>query len=390
MCAFIINGVLLNQRELEQVAKQSFPTKTISSVRVPRAMQVTMALAVVIWLLFIWPYVGVILFSAVIAFVFSPVYRFILRKTKRDGLAMTGTLLTALLALVIPATLIIALTVNQVSSLVDKFQEGNINLGTAQVEGIVDEGTGRVNQVLAALPGGAEVDKEKIIEQVQNALVGMLDALVGILTGLGVGFFGFITTTIIAIFLIMAMLRYQNELVTFLKSLSPFDDSINNHYLARARAMTKAMIRGQFIIAIAQGFAGALSLWIVGVDYFWFFVVFLSFLSFIPLGGGIITIPIGIIMIVTGNIWQGIFVILWHVLVVSTIDNILRPQLVPKNARLNTALMLLAVFAGIAFFGAPGVIYGPVIMILLQTTFEMYSQYNRTHPRIGLPNKAKS
>lgn len=348
-----------------------------------------MALAVVAWLFFIWPYVGVILFSAVIAFIFSPVYQFLLRNTKRDGLAMLGTLLAALLALIIPTVLIVAMTVNQVSTLVEKFQNGNGSIGTAEVEEVVNRGTERVNDLLAAVPGGAELDKDKITEQVQNTLVGMLDSLVNILTGVGLGFFGLITTTIIAIFLIMAMLRYQRELVLFLKSLSPFDDNINNHYLTRARAMTKAMIRGQFIIAITQGFAGALSLWIVGVDFFWFFVVLLSFLSFIPLGGGIITIPIGIIMIATGNIWPGIFVILWHVLVVSTIDNVLRPHLVPKNARLNTAVMLLAVFAGIAFFGAAGVIYGPVIMILLQTTFEMYSEYNRTHPRVGLPNKAK-
>lgn len=371
------------------MVKQPAPTKLVPHTRVPRAMQVTMVLAVIAWLIFIWPYIGVILFSAVIAFIFSPVYRYLLRKTKRDGIAMLGTLLAALLALVIPAALIILLTVNQVTSLVNEFQNGDKSIGSAEIEEVVERGSERVNELLNALPGGASIDKDKIIGQAQDALVGMLNSLVDILTKVGLSFFGLITTTIIAIFLIMAMLRYQSELVKFLKSLSPFDDTINNHYLARAKAMTKAMIRGQFIIAIAQGFVGALSLWIVGVDYFWFFVVFLSFLSFIPLGGGIITIPIGIIMIATGNIWQGVFVILWHMFVVSTIDNVLRPYLVPKTARLNTALMLLAVFAGIAFFGAAGVIYGPVIMILLQTTFEMYSQYNRTHPRVGLPSKVK-
>jgi len=371
------------------MATKSVTASTRSHIRVPKAMQITMAVAVLAGLYFVWPYIGVILFSAVIAFIFGPVYQFLLRKTKRDGLATLGTLLTALLALIIPLTLIVALTVNQVATLVDQFRDGNIAIGTAQIEEIVDHGTERVNQLLASIPGGNELDRGKIVEHVQNTLVGVLDALVNALTSLGLGVFGFITTTIISIFLIMSMLRYQSQLVAFLKSLSPFDDTINNHYLARARAMTKAMIRGQFIIAIAQGVAGAFSLWIVGVDYFWFFVVLLTFLSFIPLGGGIVTIPIGIILAVTGNIWQGVFVILWHVLVVSTIDNILRPHLVPKNARLNTAVMLLAVFAGIAMFGAPGVIYGPVIMILLQTTFEMYAEYNRTHPRPSLPAKTK-
>lgn len=370
------------------MAKKAEATTTHSNTRIPRAMQLTMAIAAALFLLFIWPYVGVILFSAVIAFIFSPVYQFLLRKTKRDGIAMLGTLLTALLALIIPTLLIVALTVSQITTLVNQFKDGDISIGAAQIEEIVDRGTERANQLLAAIPGGNELDRGKIVEHVQNALVSLLDALISTLTSLGLGVFGFITTTIIAIFTIIAMLRYQKELVAFLKSLSPFDDTINDHYIARARAMTKAMIRGQFIIAITQGFVSALSLWIVGVDYFWFFVVLLSFLSFIPLGGGIITIPIGIILVATGNVWQGIFVILWHMFVVSTIDNVLRPYLVPKTARLNTALMLLAVFAGIAIFGAPGVIYGPVVMILLQTTFEMYAEYNRSNPRPGLPKKA--
>lgn len=368
---------------------QSISSKTSKHIKMPRALQITMAIAAVIWLIFIWPYVGVILFSAMIAFIFSPVYQFLLRKTKRDGLALFGTLLAAILSVIVPVILLGALMLNQASSLLDTFENGNINVGSAEIEEIVDRGTDRANQLLSALPGGAEIDKDKIFDQVQSTLVSLLNSLVDILKNIGLGFFGFITTTIIAIFLIISMLRYQKELIDFLKSLSPFDDTINSHYLSRARAMTKAMIRGQFIIAIAQGFAGAFSLWIVGIDYFWFFVVFLSFLSFIPLGGGIITIPIGIIMIATGNIWQGIFIIAWHLLVVSTIDNILRPHLVPKSARLNTAVMLLSVFAGIAIFGAPGVIYGPVIMILLQTTFEMYAAYNRSHPRPGIPRSVK-
>ena len=96
------------------------------------------------------------------------------------------------------------------------------------------------------------------------------------------------------------------------------------------------------------------------------------------------TIPIGVVMALTGNIVQGVFVILFHLLVVTNIDNLLRPRLVPKNARLNSALTLLSVFSGLALFGPAGVIYGPVVMILLITTFEMYAEYNK-HIKRPLP-----
>jgi AI-2E family transporter len=59
-------------------------------------------------------------------------------------------------------------------------------------------------------------------------------------------------------------------------------------------------------------------------------------------------------------------------IVVTNIDNFLRPILVPRAARLDSALMLLAVFAGIAMFGAWGIVIGPVLMIVIVTTISVY------------------
>ena len=98
----------------------------------------------------------------------------------------------------------------------------------------------------------------------------------------------------------------------------------------------------------------------------------MSALSVIPLGSGIITIPFGIGMILFGNVFGGVFVILFHLIVVTNIDNFLRPILVPREARLDSALMLLSVFAGIGMFGAFGIVIGPVLMIVIVTTISVY------------------
>jgi predicted PurR-regulated permease PerM len=144
-------------------------------------------------------------------------------------------------------------------------------------------------------------------------------------------------------------------------------------------AMTTAMVKGQFSIAILQGLTDAALLYIVGVDYFIFWFVFITFLSIIPLGGGIIVIPAGIILILTGNIWQGILLIAGHIIIVTNIDNVLRPRFVPKSAYLEPALTMLGVFAGLAMFGFLGIIIGPVIMIILVTTIKVYLNYLEQH-----------
>jgi len=98
----------------------------------------------------------------------------------------------------------------------------------------------------------------------------------------------------------------------------------------------------------------------------------LTALSVIPLGSGIVTIPFGIGMMFFGNIAGGLFVVLFHLLGITNVDNFLRPILVPKEARLDPALMLLSVFSGIAMFGFFGIILGPVLMIIIVTTISVY------------------
>ena len=171
----------------------------------------------------------------------------------------------------------------------------------------------------------------------------------------------------------MSILIHQEKIISTIAKLNPLGDEISSLYKQRISAMTKATVRGQFIIALCQGTESAIVLSIAGLEnLFFFFWLLLTVLSVIPLGAGIVTIPIGIVMILTGNVWQGVLVIANHLLIVTNIDNVLRPRLVPRSARLDSALMILAVFAGLGLFGFIGIVIGPVIMIILVTTIQLF------------------
>nr|MDT0523476.1 AI-2E family transporter [Streptomyces sp. DSM 41633] len=162
-------------------------------------------------------------------------------------------------------------------------------------------------------------------------------------------------------------------MATLIRRLNPLGEEITDLYLAKTGAMVKGTVKGQFVIAFCQGVAGAISIYIAGFhNGFFVFAILLTALSVIPLGGGIVTIPFGIGMMFFGNVIGGIFVVVFHLLVVTNIDNALRPWLVPKAARLDPALMLLAVFSGISMFGFFGIVIGPVLMIIIVTTVMVY------------------
>lgn len=197
--------------------------------------------------------------------------------------------------------------------------------------------------------------------------------LLGVLQGALGGLAGALTASIIFLYVFISLLVNSEKVTTLVRQLNPLGEEITDLYLAKTAAMVKGTVKGQFVIALAQGISGAISIYIAGFhNGFFVFAILLTALSVIPLGGGIVTIPFGIGMMFFGNTIGGIFIVAFHILVVTNIDNVLRPILVPKAARLDAALMLLAVFAGIAMFGFFGLVIGPVLMIIIVTTISVY------------------
>ena len=173
--------------------------------------------------------------------------------------------------------------------------------------------------------------------------------------------------------MLISLINNKTKLINLIRKLNPLGEEVTDLYLAKMGAMVKGTVKGQFIIAVIQGILGACSIWIAGFhDAFFIFAIFLTALSVIPLGSGIVTIPFGIGLMFFGNVAGGLFIVLFHLFAITNVDNFLRPILVPKQARLDPALMLLSVFSGIAMFGFFGIILGPVIMILIVTTISVY------------------
>jgi predicted PurR-regulated permease PerM len=199
-----------------------------------------------------------------------------------------------------------------------------------------------------------------------------------------------VTSAIIFLYVFLALVVNGPKVVALCRDLNPLGHEVSDIYLAKIGAMVTATVRGQLIIAVCQGAAGAISIYIGGIHAgFFMFVIFLSALSFIPLGGGIVTIPLGIGMALFGNVIGGTFVVVFHLLVVTNIDNVLRPFLVPKRAHLHPALMLLAVFAGLSMFGFWGIVLGPVLMIIIVTTISVYLAVHQGTPLDDVDDQAE-
>lgn len=329
---------------------------------------------------FLQHYIMLILLSAVVVVLFNPVYEWLLRHGRKPGTAATLTFFASLLAVIIPLIFVCAITIVQVQSLIHNISSDNYSQDINQlINNVIDY----VNQWAAKLGLSYRLSMDSITNSILAGLQNFGSTLINGLFSSISSIFGLITTSIIYLYVFLAMIVKQDKIMTTIKQLNPLGDEMSNLYIGRISAMTKATIRGQFIIAFCQGLASAAVLTLAGLHgLFFFFLLTLTVLSIVPLGAGIVTIPIGIIMILTGNVVGGVAVIANHLLIVTNIDNVLRPILVPREARLNSALMILAVFAGLGMFGFFGIVLGPVLMIILVTTLQVYLQVFKEEPMI--------
>ncbi len=336
-----------------------------------RALAITTIAALAFGAYFLRGYFILIVVAAVTAYLFNPLFDWFQRRFGKS-LSVTFTVLSALCAVIIPLGLLVLLAFVQISAMVRSISAW---VSRTDLSSLGDKTLELVNGALGKVPflQGFRVTPELLQERMGTLAQHAGEYALGFLQNAAGGLAGTVTAAVLFIYVLVSLLSNREQVQTLIRRLNPLGEEVTDLYLDKMGAMVQGTVRGQFVIALAQGLAGAASIYVAGFHQgFFIFAILLTVLSVIPLGGGIVSIPFGIGMILFGNVFGGIFVIAWHLIVVTNIDNVLRPILVPRQARLDSALMLLAVFAGITMFGFLGIIIGPVLMIVIVTTISVY------------------
>ena len=112
--------------------------------------------------------------------------------------------------------------------------------------------------------------------------------------------------------------------------------------------------------------------WILGIPSPLLWAVLMAFVCMIPVAGSfLVWLPLSIYLMIGGYWTRAVVLIIWGALVISTIDNFLRPKLVGGQTKLHELFVFFSVLGGISVFGLLGIVLGPVVLAitlgLLQT-----------------------
>jgi predicted PurR-regulated permease PerM len=310
-------------------------------------------------------YLDIIAFSLTAVIILKPVYdRVLLRVRGRVALAATLTICAFFLAVIVPLAIALSIVVGQAASILDTVQPGADLLSTEQIDQVM------AFFISLNLP---------FADQIQAWLLGAASQVASVLAtfalGVGASIPDLISRLFVFLGIVGTLLPNYHPFVQRLRRLSPLDDQVDNIFLRRIKLTVQSMFMGIFVIAVAQGLVTGLLFWIAGVPYTPLLTLVAVVASMFPLGASLVALPVGIILLIVGNYVGGVLVLLGYFLLVSNIDNLLRPRLVSKEAYLSFALVLLSALGGYELFGFFGVVYGPVLMILFLTVLEVYETY---------------
>jgi predicted PurR-regulated permease PerM len=315
-----------------------------------------------------------ILLALALVVILKPMYNWFLERKWIRGSARkaTGmTLVVFILLIAIPTILIVGGAISQAALLFSSLTVEGLEFSLRGIDSWME------GAIQVLLTQNFQIDNIHLAQGISQLVAQISTWLRVVLINLGRSLPGLFMSGFIVLVLMYVLLpRYRGLGKNDILEIIPFPPQITELFLDKIDLMIKAMFKGTFIIAITQGLAMGLVLWIAGVPFVMFLTLVSIFLSLVPMIGiSLVAWPVGILLIVSGNVWQGVFVITAFLLVIANIDNVLRPSLIPKGAQLNPALVILSVIGGLQVMGIVGALYGPVVMILLVTSIDVYTKY---------------
>ena len=285
------------------------------------------------------------------------------RKGLSAGLLVGGTLL----AIVVPATLLLGVVVEQAIEV------------TGMVAPWVQEQIAsiRENGVPDWLPYREELIRyqETITTQIGSLAGTVGGMIVGALRSGTGGFFVGTLNFFILIYALFFFLLTGRASGRKAVSLIPMTREDRELLAERAISTIRATVRGSFLIALVQGSLTGIGLAVAGVPGAIFWAAIATLLSIIPMiGPPLIWGPAAIWLFVSGQPIAAGALALWGAIVISTSDNILRPILVGKDAKMSDLMVLISTLGGLTLFGAVGIIIGPVIAALFTSVWFIFGK----------------
>ena len=315
------------------------------------------------WLM-LKPFIGVLEWAIVLVIIFHPVHQRLRSRIRYRGLSALLSCLLVIVIVVLPLTLLTIGVAQELANVVP-----NLPSQISQRMNTQSPLFGKITDWLQVRFGIDTVrSQEFFVEQLKRSsefLLGFSWNLVGnIVGGIVKAFF--------VVFTMYYLFRDGEQIVKKLPAALPVSAQQGKAIIVRTQEVVSASVYGVVTIATLQGLLGGFAFWLLGVPSPVLWAVLMTFVCMIPIAGSfLVWLPLSIYLMLSGHWVKAVLLIAWGALIVSTIDNFLRPKLIKNQTKLHELFIFFSVLGGMSVFGLLGLVLGPVVLAitlgLLQT-----------------------
>lgn len=307
------------------------------------------------------PFLAGIAWAVVLVVAFQPVNQRLARLLRgRSGLAAIVMSVFVAAVIVVPAV-IAAVRVGQ----------GAVQ-GYHWLETQFREGGGEMGATIEKIPGATKAMEfaERWVDLESLDLKGMVlsaaRTIGNALAGKTADFVSNAVQTILtfAVMLVtMAVLFHRGEnLVATVRRFLPLSEKDRDEVFREMREVTRSVFFGVLLTALVQGVVGGIGTAIVGLPSPVTFAAAMFFCALLPAGTAIVWLPAALWLFATDSPWKALFLVIWGVAAVGSIDNFLRPLFIGRGVRMHVLLVFFGIFGGMLAFGLVGLFVGPLII----------------------------
>jgi predicted PurR-regulated permease PerM len=335
-------------------------------------------LVVAVTLALVWilrPFYGAILWGTVIAVVFAPLHRRLRDALgRRPNAAALATVLILLVLVILPLTAITVSVVREALGVYERVQSGEINF------------TRYLNEIMGSMPAWVTglLDRFSLTNfgdlqaQVLAGLARSGQSIAAQVLNIGQGTADFIVSLFVMLYLLFFLLRDGDELSRCIQGSIPLSTDRQQALSARFTAAIRSTAKCDLVVALLQGALGGLIFWFLDIRPVMLWAAVMALLSLLPVvGTGLVWLPVALYLLATGALWQGLLLVAYGVVVISSVDNILRPILIGKDTKIPDYLVLMATLGGIATFGVNGFVVGPLIAAMFMAVWDIFAASRR-------------
>jgi predicted PurR-regulated permease PerM len=330
------------------------------------------------------PFLGPLAWAIFLAFLLQPLH-VRLRRRLRNRPQASALILTLLMLILFvgPLTGLSAAFAAQVGDLL-RFVQTTL-AGQGQSNMLDFSNVPWVRDLLVHAESLFGIDAEQVKTWVQQGANTTLQWLASFGGKVFLGAIGTALGFVLTMFMLFFFIRDGQEMFDTARELIPMSNEYKARLFSHLAAVTRAMVLGTGLTALIQGTLVGIAFVIVGLPSPLVFGVIAVLASLLPFGGtALVWVPAAIVLAAQGHWGQTIFMVIWGVVLVSLVDNVVRPMLVSGRANVGTLTVFIGVLGGLAAFGAIGLFLGPVVLALVIALIRFVQEIRRNQlPAVG-------